>query len=135
MDEGRFNLSELTELVREYLELNISSYRWVREFAGAAVPSVPTGTVSAGAIEFTGRAKGDDLATVVISIYLIDPTSEYGVEDTAMQVRDVLWKRGHSMGISRLGRFPKWNLGRLTIEPEPASSRIKRKYGCNGGTA
>lgn len=111
MDEGRFNLSELTELVREYLELNISSYRWVREFAGAAVPSVPTGTVSAGSIEFTRRAKGDDLATVVISIYLIDPTSEYGVEDTAMQVREVLMEEGAFDGDIQSGEVSKMEFG------------------------
>lgn len=111
MDEGRFNLSELTELVREYLELNISRYRWVREFAGAAVPSIPTGTVSAGAIEFTGKAKGDDLATVVFSIYLIDPTSEYGVEDTAMQVREVLMEEGAFDGDIQSGEISKMEFG------------------------
>ena len=111
MDEGRFNLSELTELVRTYLEGYIPTYQWERDFVGAAVPSVPTGTVSAGEIEFTGRAKGEDLATVVISIYLIDPTSEYGVENTAMEVRDVLMIEDAFDGDIQSGEVSKMEFG------------------------
>lgn len=111
MDEGRFNLSELTETVREYLEGYIPAYRWVREFAGAAVPNTPTGTVSAGEMEFEGRDKGGNMATVLISIYLIDPTSEYGVEDTAMDVREALMENEDLGGTIQYGEVSKMEFG------------------------
>lgn len=90
MDENRFNLSELTEKVRSYLAESLPRLAWVKEFKGAAIPNVPTGTVAAGEMEFVDTSKGGDMAVVVFSIYLIDPASEHGVEDMAMDVRAAL---------------------------------------------
>ena len=76
MDEGRFNLSKLTEKVRSYLQESLPRLAWVKEFKGAAIPNVPTGTVAAGEMEFVDTSKGADMAVVAFSIYLIDPSSE-----------------------------------------------------------
>lgn len=38
MDEGRFNLSKLTEKVRSYLEESLPRLTWVKEFKGGSYP-------------------------------------------------------------------------------------------------
>ena len=114
MDEGRFNLSKLTEKVRSYLEEQLPELAWVKEFKGAAIPNVPTGTVAAGEMEFVDTSKGADMAVVAFSIYLIDPSSEYGVEDMAMDVRQALTANDTLDDMVQHGAVTKMQFGAVT---------------------
>ena len=111
MDEGRFNLSQLTEKIRSYLEECLPDLEWVRQFKGTVVPSVPTGTVAADSMEFENTAKGGDMAVVLFNIYLVDPTSENGVEEKAMEVREALIENDTLDGFIQMGNVAKIQFG------------------------
>lgn len=114
MDEGRFNLSKLTEKVRSYLEESLPRLTWVKEFKGAAIPNVPTGTVAAGEMEFVDTSKGADMAVVAFSIYLIDLSSENGVENMAMDVRQALTANDTLDDMVQHGTVTKMQFGAVT---------------------
>lgn len=131
MDEGRFNLSKLTEKVRSYLEESLPRLTWVKEFKGAAIPNVPTGTVAAGEMEFVDTSKGADMAVVAFSIYLIDPSidpsSENGVEDMAMDVREALTANDTLDDMIQHGAVTKMQFGAVTGRAEACLITYKAK--------
>ena len=114
MDEGRFNLSELTEKVRSYLEEYLPDMVWDKHYKGATIPNVLTGTVSAGTMEFEETVKGADIAIVTFFIYLIDPSSENGVDDIAMKVRRYLMDNDTLDDTVQHGAISKMEFGAVT---------------------
>lgn len=114
MDEGRFNLSELTEKVRSYLEECLPDMVWDKHYKGATIPNVLTGTVSAGTMEFEETVKGADIAIVTFFIYLIDPSSENGVDDIAMKVRRYLMDNDTLDDTVQHGTISKMEFGAVT---------------------
>lgn len=114
MDEGRFNLSELTEKVRSYLEECLPDMVWDKHYKGATIPNVLTGTVSAGTMEFEETVKGADIAIVTFFIYLIDPSSENGVDDIAMKVRWYLMDNDALDDTVQHGAISKMEFGAVT---------------------
>lgn len=114
MDEGCFNLSELTEKVRSYLEECLPDMVWDKHYKGATIPNVLTGTVSAGTMEFEETVKGADIAIVTFFIYLIDPSSENGVDDIAMKVRQYLMDNDTLDDTVQHGVISKMEFGAVT---------------------
>lgn len=114
MDEGCFNLSELTEKVRSYLEECLPDMVWDKQYKGTTIPSVLTGTVSAGTMEFEDTVKGADIAVVTFFIYLIDPTSENGVDELAMKVRRFLMDNDTLDDTVQHGAISKMEFGAVT---------------------
>ena len=73
-----------------------------------------TGTVSAGTMEFEETVKGADIAIVTFFIYLIDPSSENGVDDIAMKVRWYLMDNDTLDDTVQHGAISKMEFGAVT---------------------
>lgn len=86
-------VSLLTKLSAEAVKLlaeALPDYEWKEEMLGAAIPAVPTGTVTANEIHFRLQTKTDDLADVSFSVYLLCPDSSRSLEEDAMAARSAL---------------------------------------------
>ena len=59
-------------------------------------------------------SKGADMAVVAFSIYLIDPSSENGVEDMAMDVREALTANDTLDDMVQHGAVTKMQFGAVT---------------------
>lgn len=83
-------LTEIRERLAGVLEEAIPELSWKKEIRGAAMPSAPTGTVSADEITFTEKYKGCATASFSFSVILIVPDGSLDAEELAMRARDAL---------------------------------------------
>lgn len=87
---GMKMLTEITGKITGILNGALPELSWKKELHGAAMPAVPTGTVSADEISFTEKYKGCKTASFSFSMVLIVPDGSLDVEELAMRARDAL---------------------------------------------
>ena len=87
-------LEALSAAIRAVLEEAVPALQWKEDVAGAGIPSVPTGTISADEIQFGRESKLDGTGTVNFSIFIIVPDQKgqppHYAERLAMEARAAL---------------------------------------------
>ncbi|MDY6084635.1 MAG: hypothetical protein SPI25_05235 [Dialister sp.] len=91
-DSGHYTrIGTITRTLKKYLAKSIPFLDWSFEITGAAIPSKPSGTVTADVVTFDNPYKYGDAVTIEYTIYLIAPLpSSARLDEWAMTVRSVL---------------------------------------------
>lgn len=84
-------IGTITRTLKAYLAKSMPFLDWTFEITGAAIPSKPSGTVSADVVTFDDPYKYGDTVAIEYTIYLIVPLpSAARLDEWAMTVRSVL---------------------------------------------